>query len=172
VKLDIVKSTNDQFELTRILYARGSTRQEAASNAQKISYSITQRDSAIFFDRAFELTAGEKFRAQRMQLILKVPVGKKVYLAGNMTKIIFDIDNVANIWDHDMVNHTWEMTEQGLKCLDCTGEETTVGGNRVVLGDHGDTVRINDSGVKITKNGKEVIRIDQNGVVIKDEEKK
>jgi len=172
VKLDIVKSNTDQFELTRILYARGRTRQEAASHAQKISYSIAQNDSAILFDRAFELAAGEKFRAQRMQLILKVPVGKRVYLAGNMTKIIYDIDNVANIWDHDMVNKTWEMTEQGLKCIDCTGEEQTVGGNRVFIGDQGDTVRVSNSGVKITKDGKEVIRIDKNGVLIKDEEVK
>jgi len=172
VKLDIVKSNSDQFELTRILYARGRTRQEAASNAQKISYSISQTDSAVTFDRAFELMAGEKFRAQRMQLILKVPVGKKIYLAGNMSKLIYDIDNVENIWDHDMVNRTWEMTEQGLKCIDCTGDETNVGGTRVHIGNDGDTVSVTNSGVKITKDGKEVLRIDDNGVIITDDEKK
>ena len=171
VKLDIVKSTTDQFELSRIMYARGRTRQEAAENAQKISYSFSQTDSALLFDRSFELMAGEKFRAQRMQLILKVPVGKKVFLSGNMTKIIYDIDNVNQIWDHDMVNHTWEMTDQGLKCLDCTGDETTVGGDKVVISEGTDTVRVSHSGVHITKNGKEVIRIDKNGVIIHEEEK-
>ena len=172
VKLDIIKSNTDQYELTRILYSRGRSRQEAAEHAQKISYSFAQNDSAMTFDRAFELLPGEKYRAQRIQLILKVPVGKKVYLAGNMSKIIYDIDNVANIWDHDMVNRTWEMTEQGLKCLDCTGEEANVGGSRVHIGNEGDTVSVTNSGVKITKDGKEVIRIDNNGVIITDEEKK
>jgi phage shock protein PspC (stress-responsive transcriptional regulator) len=171
VKLDIVKSNTDQFELTRIMYARGRSRQEAAINAQHVNYAFTQNDSSLVFDRTFQLIPGEKFRAQRMQLVLKVPVGKKVYLSENMKRIIFDIDNIGEIWDHDMVNRTWEMTEQGLKCVDCTGEEENTSGDKVLITDHGDTVNISN-GIHIKKNGREVIRIDKNGVVIHDDESK
>ena len=56
-----------------------------------------------------------------MQLVLKVPVGKTIYINRNMKHIINDIDNVTNTWDGDMVSRRWIMTADGLKCLDCEG---------------------------------------------------
>jgi hypothetical protein len=43
---------------------------------------------------------------------LKVPVGKSVYLSEKSDWIIYDVDNVTNTWDGDMVGKTWTMTEQ------------------------------------------------------------
>jgi len=42
-----------------------------------------------------------------------------------MEKIIFDIDNVEDALDSDMVNRRWIMTKQGLKCIDCEGLEVS-----------------------------------------------
>lgn len=171
VKLDIVKSSNNQFELTKIMYARGSSREEAERTASRIEYSFTQKDSLLTFDRNFDLSENEKYRMQKLQLVLKVPVGKRIYLSENMSHLIYDIDNIGDVWDKDMVSRTWEMTDQGLKCIDCTGEEETVGGNKLIIADQ-DTISVNHSGVRITKNGKEIIKIDDKGVVITTDEKK
>jgi phage shock protein PspC (stress-responsive transcriptional regulator) len=154
VKLDIVKADGDQFELVRIMYARGKTRIDAADNARNVSYSLSQNDSALILDRSFVLQPGDHFRAQKLQLILKVPVGKRVFLADNMRQIIYDIENVGNVWDHDMVNRTWEMREDGLTCIDCSGEESTVDGSQFILHDSDGTVKAGAEAVSISRNGK------------------
>jgi hypothetical protein len=101
-----------------------------------------------------------------------VPVGKRVFLADNMRQIIYDIENVGNVWDHDMVNRTWEMREDGLTCIDCSGEESTVDGSQFILHDSDGTVKAGAEAVSISRNGKEVLRIDKNGVIIREEDKK
>ena len=37
--------------------------------------------------------------------------------------MIYDIDNVTNVLDEDMIGHAWQMTEDGLECRDCSAEE-------------------------------------------------
>jgi len=66
------------------------------------------------FDPYFVLDKGEKYRGQEVDIIIKVPEGKAVYLTDEMVKIIKDIDNVSNTWDGDMVGKTWVMKPEGL----------------------------------------------------------
>jgi hypothetical protein len=43
-----------------------------------------------------------------------LPVGKAIHLGELTKKIIWDIPNIENEWDGDMVGKTWIMTENGL----------------------------------------------------------
>ncbi|MCX6292278.1 MAG: PspC domain-containing protein [Bacteroidetes bacterium] len=181
VNLDIVKSPTDSFQLTEIFYARGSSRKDAVDNASHISYSFNQIDSLIRFNRYFNLRPDDKFRVQRVQLVLRVPVGASVYFNKNLRRLIFDIDNVQNVGDAHMVGRTWKMTMNGLVCTDCTGDEETISGDKIDLKDNdgselridesgvhikgsdGSTVAIDSSGVRIKENGKEVVKIHKKG---------
>jgi phage shock protein PspC (stress-responsive transcriptional regulator) len=186
VKLDIVKSFTDSIELVQIFYAHGSTRKEALDNATHISYSFSQMDSVIKFDRHFTLGKDEKWRAQRVQLVLRVPVGVTVHLDRNLRRFMYDIDNIQNVFDHDMLNRKWIMTEKGLSCVDCTGRESTIDGHNIDFngdgeGDedvqidengvhihqsNGDKISIDDHGVHIRENGKDIVKIGKKGVHI------
>jgi hypothetical protein len=42
-----------------------------------------------------------------------------VYLHQKIRPLIYDIDNVTNTFDGDMVNHKWTMRQEGLTCDDC-----------------------------------------------------
>ena len=42
-----------------------------------------------------------------------------------MENILFDIDNLNDAVDNDMVSRRWIMTNQGLACIDCEGLEKT-----------------------------------------------
>lgn len=117
--LDIVQSTTDNYELVAIKSANGFDKKEAAWRAKNIEYSVTQADSLIEFNSFFDIPVADKIRAQGLRLILKVPVGKTIFLSKRMEHIIFDIDNVHDMLDSDMVNHRWVMTKQGLECSDC-----------------------------------------------------
>ena len=55
-------------------------------------------------------------------MVLYLPEGKRIYLDPTMEYVIFDIDNVTDTYDDDMLGHTWEMKTEGLTCTDCTFE--------------------------------------------------
>lgn len=168
IKLDIVESNSDSFELVQVCYARGSSKKLAADHARQISYTFNQTDSVLTFEPYFIIDNNEKYRAQKMQLILRVPKGGKVYLDNSLGRFIYDIKNVENIYDSDMLKHRWEMRENGLNCLDCDGTEKTLDGNEYNKSDFSDGgVHISNSGVYIHGSNDEVVSIDSNGIVVR-----
>jgi hypothetical protein len=169
VKLDIVKSPTDSFELVEILYARGVSRKAAIDHASHIRYSFTQADSVLKFMHHFTMSKDEKWRAQKVQLLLRVPVGAKIHFDQSLDNFIYDIDNVQNVFDDDMLNRTWEMTDDGLSCVDCTGRESTISGQRIHINEDGHDVNIDENGVHIhSSDGDDKVSIDEHGVHIRE----
>ncbi len=122
--MDIVKSETDSFQLVVVKSANGYDKKEAAWRAKNIEYFITQKDSSILFNSFFDINTVDKLRAQDVKIILKVPVNKVIYLSKRMERIIFDIHNINDAIDNDMVNRRWIMTNSDLECIDCNGLET------------------------------------------------
>lgn len=174
VTLNIVKADGDKFELIQTNIARGLTEKQAYENAKGILYNMEQKDSLLSFSNYFPINEKMKYRGQRVKLLLKIPAGKSVYLAEGSEHLIYDIDNVTNTYDGDMVGHTWTMTDRGLDCLSCPFDD---GDNHIVIS-NGKKVHIksrksgvyvngkNDSLI-ITGNDDVKISIDENGIVIK-----
>jgi hypothetical protein len=169
VKLDVVKSPTDSFDLVEIFYAQGASRKAAIDNASRISYAFTQTDSALKFNRYFSMNKDDKWRAQKVQLLLRVPVGGRVRFDESLRNLIHDVDNTTNIYDNDMINRTWEMTDKGLSCLDCDGTETSIGGGIDIGGYEGDArVKIDGNGVHISNDKGDKVIIDSTGVHVRD----
>lgn len=119
--MSIIASESGSFELTVIKSANGSDKKDAAYRAHNIDYTITQKDSLLSFNSYYNINAEDKLRGQDVKIILKMPVNKVIYLSRRMEKIIYNIENISNTYDGDMVNRRWIMTQQGLRCLDCLG---------------------------------------------------
>jgi phage shock protein PspC (stress-responsive transcriptional regulator) len=117
--IDVQRSKTDSFELLVIKSSKGKNKKEALRRAEAISYSYMITDSNVIFNPKFQVPETEKWRAQRVKLILKVPNGKSVFLNNKIAPLIYDIDNVTNTFDGDMVNHKWTMRTEGLTCDDC-----------------------------------------------------
>ncbi|MCC6180745.1 MAG: hypothetical protein IT237_02820, partial [Bacteroidia bacterium] len=83
-------------------------------------------------------------------------VGKVVYRDNSLNNLIYDIENLTNTYDGDMVNRRWKMTEYGLACVDCDG--------LVSVKDHEKQNEDEDSEDEDTK---EVVNINVNGVNVK-----
>ncbi len=122
-ELNIEPSLTDSFSLEIRKSARGENKKEAMNFATELSYSFTQNDSVIDFSNYYELKENSQWRAQKVKITVYVPKDKKIYLNRNMKSLIYDIDNIHNVYDMDMVGRTWIMTERGLDCVDCTGLE-------------------------------------------------
>lgn len=143
-RLNIIKSQTDKIELVVVKEANGSDKQIAKIRAQRISYNIVQHDSLLLFDNIFKVSDADKFRKQDITVILKLPVGKIVYLDKSLENLIYDIENITNTYDADMLNRRWAMTENGLRCIDCDGIDNDS------INDINDKTNIDDQS---TKNG-------------------
>lgn len=120
-RFDIRMSDNDEFYLEVRKTARGSTKKQAYNRAKGIEYGVNQTDSLLQFAKFYSVNREDYWRNQEVELILRVPEGGIVYLDKDMRRIIYDIDNVTNTWDSDMVGRRWIMTKEGLTCIDCDG---------------------------------------------------
>lgn len=119
-RLDVEKSNTGDFVLIVRKKARGSSEEVAGQEVQDIVYNFSQKDSTLYFDPFYTLKDGQRWLGQEVDMTLKVPEGKSIYLSDEMVKIIYDIENVSNTWDGDMVGKSWVMTPDGL-----TMKETT-----------------------------------------------
>ncbi len=169
-QLNIIKSQTDKIDLVIVKEAKGSDKHSATERAKNILYSISQTDSVLEFDNLFKITNADKFRAQDLSIILKLPVGKIVYLDKSLANVMYDVENVTNTYDGDMINRRWVMTENGLKCLDCEGLDENNSDEHEEY-DSESHVKINVNGVNI--NAKDAqIKVDSNGVNINSKESK
>jgi hypothetical protein len=117
-QLDIEKSGNENFSILVKKASRGRTREDAKEATEDIIYRYELTDSTMVFDPYFLLKEGVKWRGQEVEITVKVPEGKAVYLDDDMVKIIHDIENVSNTWDGDMVGKIWIMKPEGLTMKD------------------------------------------------------
>lgn len=172
-QLNVIKSQTGKIEIVVVKEAKGGNKAIATDRAKNISYVIAQTDSLIEFDNLFKVNNADKFRVQDLSIIVKLPVGKVIYLDKTLENMIYDIENVTNTYDGDMINRRWIMTDNGLKCVDCDG--------LISVGDHLNgldedvniekDININVNGVDI--NAKDAkIKVDSNGVKIHSKESK
>lgn len=113
-QLDIEKAGGDEFVVSLRKTSKGRSRELARDHADDLEYNFQLNDSVLLFDPYFFLKEGDKWRNQRLFITLKVPEGKGVYLDEDMVDIIYDVENVTNTYDRDMVGKYWEMKPEGL----------------------------------------------------------
>lgn len=123
-RLFIDKSNNHKISLEIAKEARGMTKEEALKYAKNISYDWQQDDSLIIFNRYFKINGTKKVRDQELNIYLKIPVGKVVYFDKYIDQIAYDIRNVQGVYDWNMTEEYWIMTEDGLSLLDELRPET------------------------------------------------
>ncbi len=113
-KLTIERSFDKNISVKFRYKSSGRTREMAAEKCKAINYNWTQKDSLLSFFPYFIIPSKEKFYNQKVETVIMLPVGKAVHLGELTEKIIWDIPNIENEWDGDMVGKTWIMTENGL----------------------------------------------------------
>ena len=173
--LDVTESPSDSVELIIYNTSKGSTKQDANQSAKSIKYAYTQTGNQLIFDQIFTVLNGQKFRAQSVNIKLKLPKGKVIYFDKSVKYLLDGIDNTTNTWDGDMAGRRWIMTDKGLACIDCNGldsdsdDDDDTKQKRIIIhgteinvdGDVGN-VKIDEDGVKINDKDAKV-KIDENG---------
>ena len=115
-----VEPTDEELPFIKVRReSRGVSRMQARNNAENLEYEVLFEDSVITVPVYYLLTKDQKFRAQNLDIDLYLPVGYSVYLDHSLAEYLYDVDNVQNMWDNDMVGTLWHMTEDGLSCDGC-----------------------------------------------------
>ena len=125
----IVKSTTDSFQVTVSRISNGRSKEIANDLANKITYSITQKDTVLSLYKGIRINTTDKFRNQRMIITIAVPLGKRIKIddkIGWRTHLDFGVGNNDWNWENDDYNDQdmyWEtnkeyvMTPKGLKLI-------------------------------------------------------
>jgi len=114
-RLTVVKSETNEFSLVIKSKARGYDLDKAQNNAREITYKYTLQDSLLTLQPWFMLPEKSLWHKQEVEIQLRVPQNKTIYLDNGMVKIIHDIENTSNMWDGDMGGKYWTMKPDGLE---------------------------------------------------------
>lgn len=128
VRIRITKATNDSFSVKMVKLSNGNSKKQANELAQKINFSIEQKDTLLYLGRGITINPKDKFRNQNVIISIAVPIGKKIIIkrnAGwswnrNIHVSFFDdsdfdwynLDGSELAWKH---NVEYIMTNEGLK---------------------------------------------------------
>ena len=100
--------------------ALGPTTEEARLNAKDIVYKFQGRNNILNLDGYFLANSKKTLRNLEVQLTLYIPEGMVLYLEDSMSSFLKHSTTVEDMYRSDMAGHYFEMTTNGLKCLDCT----------------------------------------------------
>ncbi len=114
VMVDVEQSLDTNWYVVVEKYARAKTSREAREKAKGIRYQYQQQSNRVSFDPTFSWDKSLKYRSQEVRVTVMVPKGKTIYLADGTDRIIYDIDNVENVYDGRMIQKYWLMSEDGL----------------------------------------------------------
>jgi len=87
-KLSIIQSPSDKFELVVIKKANGRTQKEAISNAEAITYKIDANEHTLKLAPTFNFDRDKLLKKQNIEIVLRVPEGKRVILGENIERIL------------------------------------------------------------------------------------
>lgn len=166
VRVNIVQSKDSAFHIHKVAFSRGNNPAIALSLAEKINFNIVQRDSMILLPKGFAISRDDKFRNQRVLVVIEVPVGKKIELDKSIDNYEWftvnfnrrrgwNVESDNDYWDNDFrwdSNVEYIMTVNGLRRTDRKDED-----HSDVNDDNGvDTFNttINANGVKVRVEGK------------------
>ena len=168
IRLNIHPSDNDRIFVKTRKRSSGKSSEDARENAREINHNFHLNNTDLELNGYFLTDVINKFREQKIYIDLFIPTGQTIFLDKTTKSYLYDIDNIQDVYDRDMIKHYYKMTDEGLDCLDCDlNEETDVN----ISGDaESFNMKIDKKGVHIKikddSNKKAEVKIDENGISI------
>jgi phage shock protein PspC (stress-responsive transcriptional regulator) len=159
IRIRIERIDSLQAPYVRYEYsAKGSTYKMATDRAAKINYALTQDSSSLVFDNAFQLTEGERYRDQEVNITLFLPVGTKLVINDRLEDKLRDISfyECRDRYNEDVKDVEFVVTSLGLKCVllpkTSNDDEEDADSNGIVVTDTSIVIR-RDTIINVKKDG-------------------
>jgi len=109
VKLSMAKSKDSSYHVYRVRESRGYGRANAMRTAERITFEPKRIDSIIELPQGFFINRDDKFRNQRVWIVIEVPVGKRIAFDRSIQDYKwFNVHNRDNRWDDYDDNDDWD----------------------------------------------------------------
>jgi len=123
IKVDVRKSTTKKSYFIVQKESKGKSKSKAKENANEIQYNFEIIDNTIILD-AFYLSEYKNFwKDEEINIIFYISEDITIYFDNSIKSFLYSVDNVQEIYDRDMGNHHFIMTDKTLSCTDCKDEE-------------------------------------------------
>jgi phage shock protein PspC (stress-responsive transcriptional regulator) len=110
IKIRVLKSEDANYHVEIKKYSRGETTPEAEARAQKIQYNATYRDSVLDLGSGLAIDKESKFRFQHVEVVISVPVGKKINFDNTIKDKLYVMNlniNEGRSWRNRKVRNDW-----------------------------------------------------------------
>jgi phage shock protein PspC (stress-responsive transcriptional regulator) len=178
----VVKSTRDSIGKIEIIKsAMGSDSKDARIRAENINYNTNFTDNKLFLDAFLTSDLTNKYRDQKVRVILYLPIGSTIYPDKNIEDFNNSSDFYGNILNYGEEEYFLKINENSTTCENCPIEEFN--------DDHEDSwdnedefkgtidfegedstdhlkIRINGKGININNNKDNKLRINKDGIDI------
>jgi|GEM_PF-939108 len=120
VNLLLQPGTNNKLNLEVEKFAKGKTEIKAAERATLTEYNWQLIGDTLWLPNYLAIDKNTKWRQQKIDLTLAIPKGKIIHLTTETDDILNnENENIQGINAYNMNERTWQMTANGLDCLDC-----------------------------------------------------
>lgn len=123
IKIDVNKSDSETSYLQIRKKSEGRKRSKANKNAAQMEYKYTIDGNILSLDAFFLSQEKNRTKNEQVFVTLFVPENTTVVFDTSSRNFLYNVENTEDIYDHDMINHYFLMTSEGLDCTDCTSNE-------------------------------------------------
>lgn len=112
IRVNVVRSNDSLYHLHIVRLSKGPDRNTAETLAEKIGFNIVQKDSMIYLPENFGISKNDKWRNQRILVVIEVPVGKKIKIDNSINEYdYFNINMRNRRYRNQDFDRRWENTE-------------------------------------------------------------
>ena len=122
IKVDVKRSSTDESFIIIQKESRGKNKSNASKNAKNIKYKYKVLDNTIVLDAYFLSAYKNMWKDEEINITIYLTENAFVYFDNSSKNFLNDVDNETDIYDKEMVNHHFIITESTLKCTDCIDE--------------------------------------------------
>ena len=169
IRMSIFESKDSTMYVKTRRRSKGQSRKDARDNAGLIEHEVSLDGKDLEVQGYFLSDVKNRFGEQRIYIDLYLPEGQTIYLDESSRTFLYDVDNIQDVYDNDMAGHHFQMTREGLNCLDCEAFEI----NAFDSDDDPESfnMKIDENGVRIEiqdeDRDKAEVKIDENGFTVR-----
>lgn len=123
IQVNVDSTEEMNFIITGERNARGINNKHAIKNASSINYFYRQIGNTLYFNPYFNLKQNT-WRNQQVTINVYIPEGKFVSFKNGTEQILNNITSKKNYDNGELLNETFQMTNDGLQCVSCIEKET------------------------------------------------
>ena len=119
IKVDVEKSNSDAISIKVRKVSEGRNTKHAKENAENIEYNYTLEGNDLTLNAFFLSKLKHRFSDETVYVTVYLPENKVIYFDNTTRNFLYAIYDLDGMYDSDMANHHFIMTNEGLDCTDC-----------------------------------------------------